>query len=170
MGLQFLHLLKSVNDMQETVLEFGQKFWIIQDFGCIDNTHVWIKKPIENSQDYFCYKQYFLLNIQAICNAKGKFIDIDCRWPGSFHDAKVFANSTITRKFREGSLAGTLPEVSPGYGAVPNYLIADPANPLTHFCMKEYHSCSNNQQVIFNNMLRSARKTIECLFGRLKAR
>ena len=26
MGLQFLHLLKSVNDMQETVLEFGQKF------------------------------------------------------------------------------------------------------------------------------------------------
>ena len=78
-------------------------------------THVQIKRPIENSQDYFSYKQYFSLNIQAICNAKGDFIDIDCRWLGSVHDAKVFANFTITRKFREASLAGTLHEVLPGY-------------------------------------------------------
>ena len=77
MGPQFLHLPKSVTDMQETVSEFEQKF--------------------------------------VMCNAKGDFIDIDCRWLGSVHDAKVFANSTITRKFREGSLAGTLHEVLPGY-------------------------------------------------------
>ena len=169
MGPQFLHLPKSVNDMQETVSEFEQEFGIIQAFGCIDGTHVEIKRPIENSQDYFCYKQYFSLNIQAICNTKGKFIDIDCRRPGSVHDAKVFSNSTIMRKFREGSLAGTLHDVLPGYGDVPNYLIADPAYPMTLFCMKEYHSCSNNQQVIFNNMLRRARNTIECAVGRLKA-
>ena len=159
---QLLHLPKSVNDMQETVSEFEQKFGTIQAFGCIDGTHVRIKRPIENSQDYFCYKQYFSFNIQAICNAKGKFIDIDCRWPGSVHNAKVLANSTITRKFREGSLAGTLYEVLPGYEAVPNYLIADPAYPLTPFCMKEYHSCLSNQQVIFNNMLRSAGNATEC--------
>ena len=36
--------------------------------------------------------------------------------------------------------------------------------------MKEYESCANNEQVIFNNMLRSARNPIECAFGRLKAR
>ena len=171
MGPQFLHLPKSVNDMQETVSEFEQKlFGIIQAFGCIDGTRIQIKRPTENSRDYFCYKQYFSLNIQDIYNAKRKFIDIDCRWPGSVHDAKSFANSTITRKFREGSLAGTLHEVLPGYGAVRNYLIADPAYPLTPFCTKEYHSCSNNQQVIFNNIPRSARNTVECAFGRLKAR
>lgn len=54
--------------MQETVSEFERKFGIIQAFGCIDGTHIQIKRPRENSQDYFCYKQYFSLNTQAICN------------------------------------------------------------------------------------------------------
>ena len=51
-----------------------------------------------------------------------------------------------------------------------NYLIGDPAYPLTQFCLKEYQTCSENKQVIFNSMLRSARNQIECAFGRLKAR
>ena len=42
-------------------------------------------------------------------------------------------------------------------------------HPLVPFCMKEFEHCSNNEQVIFNNMLRSARNPIECAFGRLKA-
>ena len=36
--------------------------------------------------------------------------------------------------------------------------------------MKEYETCTNNEQVIFNNMLRSARNPTECAFWRLKAR
>ena len=88
----------------------------------------------------------------------------------SVHDAKVFASSIITRKFREGSLPGTLHEVLPGYRDVSNYLITEPAYRLNPFYIKDYHSCSNNQLVFFNNMLRSARNTIECEFGKLKAR
>ena len=36
--------------------------------------------------------------------------------------------------------------------------------------MKEFQSCKTDAEVIFNNMLRSARNPIECAFGRLKAR
>ena len=36
--------------------------------------------------------------------------------------------------------------------------------------MKEYSTCYTNEQVIFNQMLRSARNKVECAFGRLKAR
>ena len=36
--------------------------------------------------------------------------------------------------------------------------------------MKEYQTCTTNQEVTFNNLLRTARNPIECAFGRLKAR
>ena len=36
--------------------------------------------------------------------------------------------------------------------------------------MKEYTTCSGNEEVIFNNLLRSGRNQIECAFGLLKAR
>lgn len=36
--------------------------------------------------------------------------------------------------------------------------------------MKEFQTCATNEQVLYNNMLRSARNQIECAFGRLKAR
>ena len=76
----------------------------------------------------------------------------------------------ICKNLNNGKLPITYLTVLPGHDAVPNYLIGDPAYPLTQFCLKEYQSCFNNGQVIFNNMLRSARNQVECAFGRLKAR
>ena len=36
--------------------------------------------------------------------------------------------------------------------------------------MKEYAHCLQNEEVVFNNVLRALRNQIECAFGRLKAR
>ena len=155
--------------MRKKVAEFEAKFGMTQAFGCIDGTHITIQCPIQNSQDFFCYKQYYSMNVQAVCDYKGYFMDVECMWPGSVHDAKVFANSSINWKLRRNILPSTFQCVK-GWQKIPNYLIGDPACPLVPFCMKEYETCSNNQQVIFNNMLRSARNPIECAFGRLKAR
>ena len=170
LGPTYIHLPRNKGEMRQKASEFELKFGMIQAIGCIDGTHVALKRPPDNSQDFFNYKQFFSLNIQAVCDSNGYFMDVECRWPGSVHDAKVFANSSICKNLNNGKLPITYLTVLPGHDAVPNYLIGDPAYPLTQFCLKEYQSCSNNGQVIFNNMLRSARNQVECAFGRLKAR
>ena len=71
---------------------------------------------------------------------------------------------------RSGQLPRTFISLLPGYEAIPNFVLADPTYPLTPFCMKEYQTCTTNKEVIFNNMLRSARNQVECALGRLKAR
>ena len=97
-------------------------------------------------------------------------MDVECRWPGSVDDTKVFANSSIHAKLRSIKLPSSFQTPVEGDVKIPNYLIGDPAYPLLPFCMKEYDACTSNEQVIFNNMLRSARNQFECAFGRLKAR
>ena len=64
-------------------------------------------------------------------------------WPGSVHDAKVFAISSILTSTFQCPLEGGV--------KIQNYLIGDPAYPLLPYCMKGYESCANNEQVIFNN-------------------
>ena len=167
---KYVHLPQSEEEMQEKVAEFESKFGMIQAFGCIDGTHVPIKAPSENSQDYFNYKQFHSLNVQAVCDYKGLFLDVECMWSGCVHDAKVFANSKIANMLQNNKLPKTFKNLLPGHEKIPNYLIGDPAYPLTAHCMKEYESCKTNEEVIFNNLLRSARNPIECAFGRLKAR
>jgi hypothetical protein len=82
----------------------------------------------------------------------------------------MFANSSVNCKLRDEQLPKTFQTIIPGSDKIPNYLIGDPAYPLTPYCMKEYETCNKNAQVVFNELLRSARNPIECAFGRLKAR
>ena len=170
LGSKYICLPKDENEMRKKVAEFEVKYGLVQAFGCVDGTHIPIKRPTINSQDYFSYKMYFSLNVQAICDCRGQFMDVDCRWPVSVHDAKVFANSSVNKKLREKTLPVTYQQLLPQRSKVGSYLISDPAYPLTPYCMKEYEKCTSDAQVVFNNMLRSARNPIECAFGRLKAR
>ena len=82
----------------------------------------------------------------------------------------MFANSGINRKLQNSQLAKAYQCILPGMTPLPNYIIGDPAYPLTPFCIKELDTRSSNAEVIFNNLLRSATNPVECAFGRLKAR
>ena len=167
---KLITLPKSQDEMLSKISEFEVAFGMTQAFGCIDGTHIPIKAPILNSQDYYNYKQFFSLNVQGVCDFKGYFMDVDCRWPGSCHDAKVYANSTINKSMHSNQIPIIYKQIILGEEKIPNYIIGDPAYPLTPFCMKEHESCKSNAQTVFNNMLRTARNPIECAYGRLKAR
>ena len=170
LGPSYLHLPRDQEDMKMKVAEFEAKFGIVQAFGATDGTHVPIMAPSTNSQDYYNYKSFHSLDVQAICDYRGLYLDVECRWPGSVHDAKMFTNSSINRKLQNSQLPKTYQCILPGMTHVPNYIICDPAYPPRPFCMKELDTCSNNGEVVFNNLLHSARNPVECALGRLKAR
>ena len=63
-------------------------------------------------------------------------MDVDIRWPGCVHDAEVFANSSMHYELKTGNLSVTFNNLLPGHSKIPNYLIGDPAYPLTPNCLK----------------------------------
>ena len=112
----------------------------------------------------------YTINVQAICDYNGRFTDVDIKWPGSLHDARVFANSEVQKGHTKGKFKLYYEELLPGDELIPQILLGDPAYPLLPYVMKEYAVCQGNDEVMFNSRLRSERNQIECAFGRLKAR
>ena len=94
---QKIYISQEIQKKWEIVLKFEVKFGIPQAFGCIDGTHLPLKRPLINSQDF--YEQFFFsLDVQAVYDNQDRFIGFERKLPGSVHDAKVFANSTVCKK------------------------------------------------------------------------
>ena len=131
----------SQDKMLSKISEFEVKFGMTEAFRCIDGTHIPLKAPTVNSQDYYNYEQFYSLNVQGVCDYKGYFVDFDCRWPSSCHDGKFYANSSINRKMQHKESSIIYREIILGEGKIANYLTGDPVYPLTSFSF-----CKSNQK------------------------
>ena len=92
------------DDVSEIARKFLKRFGFPQAIGCVGGTHIPIKQPSENSHDYFSYKMSYLICCQAICDAYGQFTNVEIRWPGSVHDARVLANCDVQKGYFTGNL------------------------------------------------------------------
>ena len=144
---------------------------MIQSNTLVHYINLIIIAPTEFHSDYYNRKGWFSMIIQEVADHKYRFIDVYTGWPGSVHDASVFANSPIYKKGIEGRLFNGLKK-SIGSKDVPVCLLGDSAYPLKSWLLKPFphNGLLTRSQQLFNYRLSKARIVIENTFGQLKGR
>jgi len=137
--------------------------------GAIDGSHITIKTPQVNHEDYFNRKQNYSINLQGVVNATGKFIDVSTGWLGSIHDTRALRLSTLYQR-AENNLILTEPVKCINGVMVCSLLIGDSAYSLLPWLVSPYpHSCNlNRNQAKFNKILSKSGVIVERAFGKLK--
>jgi len=91
---------------QQTLFTNKLSFHAIAGFpnviGAIDCTHIAIKSPTANEEAYVNRKGVHTLNIQAVCDADMKILNVVAKWPGSTHDSFIWRSSSLHHMFEEG--------------------------------------------------------------------
>lgn len=135
------------------------KYGINYAIGAVDGCHIPITKPILHGYDYFNRKKFYSMVLQGICNGNLLFIDVDIRWPGGVHDARVFRTSDIFQ---------VLPNL-----CEPNFFVlGDSAYPLSKWVLTPYKNYGQLTpvQLNYNKIHSKTRVKIEHAFGLLKGR
>lgn len=80
------YFLKKFVILPNNVQTVNNEFEIRKNFhgviGAIDSTHIRIKPPSGHSNDYFNWKKFHSVILQAVCRGEKRFTDLFCGWPG----------------------------------------------------------------------------------------
>ncbi|KAG6928786.1 hypothetical protein G0U57_007476, partial [Chelydra serpentina] len=147
MGVAVMQVAHAIVDLLlSKVVTLGDVQVIIDDFSAmgfpncgraIDGTHIPILGLDHQGSQYINHKGYFFMVLQALVDHKGRFTNINVRWPGKVHDARVFKNSGLFRWLQEGIYFPDR-KISVGDVEMPIVILGDPAYLLMPWLMKPY--------------------------------
>lgn len=158
LGPEFINFPRTPEEMMHSQQGFYNIARFPRVIGCIDCRHIKIQSPGGDNAEYFRNRKgYFSINVQAICDANLRIIDVVSRWPGSTHDSQIFRNSAIYARFETEQMNDGLLLGDSGY-PVKKYLITPLLNPR------------NQVEQLFNESQIRTRNVVERCFGVWKRR
>ena len=162
----------SAEQVDSAVDGFKTKWGVPQCVGAIDGSHIPISAPLLNHTDYYNRKGWYSVILQGLVDHSYRFLDVYVGWPGSVHDARVFAHSTLYTSLSGRELLPSNKAITLNGVNVPLYIIGDSAYPLETWLMKPFtqNTAVTPQHKTYNYRISRARVVAENAFGRLKAR
>ena len=135
--------------------------------GAVDGILIWSHRPSQkdcndarcDTGKFFCgRKKKFGLNCQAVCDVRGRILDISIMYPGSTSDCLAFEGMSLFQKLEEGMLA-------PGL-----CIFGDNAYLNTPYMATPYPAVSGGTKDSYNFYHSQLQIRIECAFGILTHR
>ncbi|XP_029435736.1 putative nuclease HARBI1 [Rhinatrema bivittatum] len=125
--------------------------------GAIDCTHIALRPGAEEESGFRNRKHFHSMNVQVVCDARLRILNVVANFPGSCHDAYILAHSNLATNFLEGKYGEGWLLGDGGYGCKP-WLLTPLQSPHT------------NAEKRYNEAHASTRNVIERTFGVLKMR
>jgi hypothetical protein len=118
------------------------------------------KRAGVDQQKFFCgRKNQYGLNCQAVCDARGQFLDVSTVYGGSSSDLLAFEKSGLKQRLDRGLLAETK-----------LVLFGDNAYLNSLYMATPFPNTSGRARANYNFFHSQVRITIECAFGKLVQR
>ena len=125
--------------------------------GCIDGTLVKIlAKGVHEREGFRDRKGSISLNIQVICDHRLLFTNVVAQWTGNTHDARIWGECSLSKKFENGELKGLL--------------LGDSGYPLKPYLMIPLSSPKGQAEENYNFAHIQTRNCIERAIGVAKKR
>lgn len=125
--------------------------------GAIDGCHIRIANPGgANAVRFINRKGFYSLNCQLCCNHRMIFTNVVSRWYGSAHDSRIFEESLLCRKLKNGEIGGIL--------------LGDSAYTCTKYMLTPLRQPTSPAEIRYNQAQRKTRSVIERAFGIWKRR
>jgi len=135
--------------------------------GAIDGLAIRIKAPSMfeciDPGSYYCRKQFYALNVQAIVDSYKRILWVSTGHPGCTHDSTAFSSTQLFK---------TLNELQEWLWAKKLFLIGDSAYNLSSYMLTPYEDVSmvGESKDNFNYWHSNARIRVECAFGEIVMR
>ena len=113
---------------------------IPQSLGAIDGTHIYIKTPqCDSKYDYFCRKQRYSINTQAVVEDGLLFLDLAKGFPGRLPDSRLLRHTSLFVKANNKEILAE-PENSSPLLTVRSLILGDGGGyPSTSWLVRPYN-------------------------------
>ena len=158
-------------EVLEVMDRFEEEYHFPQIAGAIDGSHIEIRAPPDNHEDYYNRQQFYSLVLQGVVDSKLLFRHISVGYPGSVHDSRVLQLSGLADLAEKGEILKSPTKIIRGVEVRP-MLAGDSAYPLSGWLLKPFSTRGNllQQEKKFNEKFSAVRAVVERAFRMLKGR